>query len=125
MNLINYIKYFIIGGVLTLIGEIIINKFNNGIALSSYLYGAVPTIYLLLLWFSYLKTGKKGYDTFIVHSLINCGMFYIILLLLFILTYFYTNKKFNIFMHFFLALIIFIILSIIYFWKFYKKNFYF
>ena len=58
MNLINYIKYFIIGGVLTLIGEIIINKFNNGIALSSYLYGAVPTIYLLLLWFSYLKTGK-------------------------------------------------------------------
>jgi hypothetical protein len=125
MNLINYIKYFIIGGVSTLIGEIIINKFNNGIALSSYLYGAVPTIYLLLLWFSYLKTGKKGYDTFIVHSLINCGMFYIILLLLFILTYFYTNKKFNIFMHFFLALIIFIILSIIYFWKFYKKNFYF
>ena len=125
MNLINYIKYFIIGGVLTLIGEIIINKFNNIFALSSYLYGAVPTIYLLLLWFSYLKTGKKGYDTFIVHSLINCGMFYIILLLLFILTYFYTNKKFNIFMHFFLALIIFIILSIIYFWKFYKKNFYF
>lgn len=124
VNIKKYIEYFVIGGLLSLFGLIIIENFENGPALSSYLYGGLPTLYLLLMWISYNEKGKEGYDTFIVHSLINCGIFYIILVILFLLTYF-NRTNFNIYNDFIIATIIFIFLSIIYFKKFFKRKFIF
>ena len=127
MALQNQLAYFIIGGGATLLGELIVERYDHGIALSSYLYGAVPTIYIMLLWFAYAKSGKKGYDTFIAHSLINCGMFYIVLLILLGLSMLTPEKgnDFNIYTHFLIAVLAFVAMSALYFHFFFNKVFLF
>ena len=127
MEIIKYIKYFLLGGVLTVIGEMIIEKYETGVALSSYLYGAVPTIYMMLLWFSYLKSGKKGYDTFIVHSLVNCGMFYIVMLILFALSFnrLRLEKSFSLTTDLGIAFSVFLVMSVFYFKYFFEREFLF
>jgi len=127
MPLHNHLAYFVIGGGATLLGELIVERYDHGIALSSYLYGAVPTIYIMLLWFAYVKSGKKGYDTFIAHSLINCGMFYIVLLILFGLSSLTSRKgkDFNISIQFLIAVLTFAAMSALYFHFFFHKVFLF
>lgn len=125
MDISKYVGYFLLGGVVTVIGEMIIEKYESGVALSSYLYGAVPTIYMMLLWFAYIKSGKKGYDTFIVHSLVNCGMFYIVMLILFALSFnrLRLKKSFSLTTDLGIAFSVFLVMSTIYFKYFFKRKF--
>jgi len=125
MDINKYALYFILGGASTVLGDMIISNYDKGVALSTYMYGGVPTIYMMLLWFAYRDGGKEGYDTFVVHSLVNCGMFYVVLLILFGLTVSGAKQKksFSIETDLGLALLAFIFMSVLYFKYFFSREF--
>jgi len=59
MDLYSYIKYFILGGILMVGTNYLLDKYNNGPALVAYLYCA-PTIYLIIMYIIYQTRGING-----------------------------------------------------------------
>jgi hypothetical protein len=119
MDLYKYIKYFILGGSVTLFVNYLSDKFKHGPALTAYLYCA-PDIYLVIMYVIYKSRGLKGYYTFIVHSLINYIANLVVILLLVILIN-YTGL--SVYLNFLLVSVLFIIYSIYYFLYVYKLEF--
>jgi hypothetical protein len=119
MDWYKHIKYFILGGSVTLLVHFLVDKFKHGPALTSYLYCA-PDIYLVIMYVIYKTRGLKGYYTFIVHSLINyTANLVVILLLTFLTNYIGTS----IYLNFFIVSVLFICYSIYYFLYIYKLEF--
>ena len=119
MGLYNYIRYFILGGVIMAGSNYLLEKYHNAPALIAYLYCA-PTIYLAIMYIIYKSRGLNGYYTFIVHSFINyIANAVFILILIFLIKY--ISK--NVYKDFFIASIIFIAYSIYYFLHIYKLQF--
>jgi len=114
-----YIQYFFIGGFSTILFYFILENFEQGSALSAYIYCA-PTIYLIAMYIIYINSGIEGFYNFLVHSLINYVPNLIIIIFV-TLAVKYTNIPMNII--FGSAFVLFILYSIIYFQYFYKKNF--
>lgn len=119
MDLYKYVKYFILGGSVTLFVNYLSDKFKHGPALTAYLYCA-PDIYLVIMYVIYKSRGLKGYYTFIVHSLINYIANLVVILLLVILIN-YTGL--SVYLNFLLVSVLFIIYSIYYFLYVYKLEF--
>ena len=118
-KLSKYIRYFILGGCATIFVNYILENFEDGPALSAYIYCA-PTIYLIIMYLVYIDRGINGYYTFITHSIINYIANILILFLLIFLTKYTTI---NIYLSFSIATIIFLFYSIYYFIYVYKKKF--
>ena len=118
MNLHKYVKSFILGGIILVGTDYILDKYHNGPALTAYLYCA-HTIYLIIMYVIYKSRGIDGYYTFIVHSFIN----YLANILLIILLIFLTNYISNIYKSFFIISLLFIFYSIYYFSNIYKLEF--
>ena len=119
MDFYKHIKYFIIGGSVTLLVNYLVENYKNGPALTAYLYCA-PDIYLVIMYIIYKSRGLKGYYTFIVHSLINYTANTMVILLLTFLTK-YTSI--NIYLNFSIVSLLFIFYSIYYFLYIYKLEF--
>jgi hypothetical protein len=119
MDLYKYVKYFILGGSVTLFVNYLSEKFKHGPALTAYLYCA-PDIYLVIMYVIYKSRGLKGYYTFIVHSLINYIANLLVILILVVLIN-YTGL--SIYQNFLLVSVLFIIYSIYYFLYVYKLEF--
>jgi hypothetical protein len=119
MNLYESIKYFILGGSVTLLVNYLVEKYKHGPALTAYLYCA-PDIYLLIMYIIYKSRGLKGYYTFIVHSLVNYAANMVVILLL---TFLINCTSINIYINFLIVLILFICYSIYYFLYIYKLEF--
>ena len=119
MDLYTYIQYFILGGLITVFVNYVLEKYKNGPALTAYLYCA-PTIYLLIIYMIYKDRGLKGYYTFIVHSLINYVANSVVILFLILLTK-YTSI--NLYINCLLVSILFIYYSIYYFMNTYRLEF--
>ena len=114
-----YIQYFLIGGFSTIFFYFILENFEQGSALSAYIYCA-PTIYLIAMYIIFVNRGLEELYNFLIHSLINFvpNLFIIIFVTLAVK---YTNIPMNII--FGSAFLLFIVYSILYFQCFYKKNF--
>lgn len=119
MNLYESIKYFILGGSVTLLVNYLVEKYKHGPALTAYLYCA-PDIYLIIMYIIYKSRGLKGYYTFIVHSLVNYAANMVVILLL---TFLINCTSINIYINFLIVLILFICYSIYYFLYIYKLEF--
>lgn len=119
MNLYEIIKYFILGGVITICGSYLVEKYEYAPALSAYLY-CTPTITLLIMYIIYKNRGLKGYYTFIMHSLINGVGFIIFFLSLIFLTKYTSN---TIYQNVLLGSVLYICYSIYYFSHIYKLQF--
>jgi hypothetical protein len=119
MNLYESIKYFILGGSVTLLVSYLVEKYKHGPALTAYLYCA-PDIYLIIMYIIYKSRGVKGYYTFVIHSLINYVANIVVILLLLLLIK-YTGL--HIYTTFLIALLFFICYSIYYFMNIYKLEF--
>jgi hypothetical protein len=118
-KLSKYIRYFILGGCATIFVNYILENFEDGPALSAYIYCA-PTIYLIIMYLVYIDRGINGYYTFITHSIIN----YIAnILILFLLIFLTKYTKIDIYLSFSIATIVFLFYSIYYFMYVYKKKF--
>lgn len=119
MDFLNkHIKYFILGGSVTLLVNYLVENYKHGPALTAYLY-CTPDIYLVMMYIIYKSRGINGYYTFIVHSFIN----YLANILLIILLIFLTNYISNIYKSFFIVSVLFILYSIYYFLNIYKLEF--
>lgn len=119
MDWYKHIKYFILGGSVTLLVNCLVEKYKHGPALNAYLYCA-PDIYLVIMYIIYKSRGLKGYYTFIVHSLINyTANIVVILLLVFLTKYIGTS----IYINFSIVSVLFICYSIYYFMYIYKLEF--
>jgi len=90
MDLYKYINYFILGGIITIFGTYLVEKYEYAPALSAYLY-CTPTVILLIMYIIYKTRGLKGYYIFIIHSLINCAAVIIFFLALMFLTKYTSN----------------------------------
>jgi hypothetical protein len=119
MNLYQNIKYFILGGSVTLLVHFLVDKYKHGPSLTAYLYCA-PDIYLVIMYIIYKSRGVKGYYTFIVHSLINYAANLVVILLLVLLIN-YTGL--SIYQNFLLVSVLFIIYSVYYFLYVFKLDF--
>ncbi len=119
MDLYKYIKYFILGGSVTILVNYLVENYKHGPALNAYIYCA-PDIYLVIMYIIYKSRGIKGYYTFVVHSLINYTANLIVILLLILLIK-YTGL--HIYATFVLALLLFICYSVYYFMNIYKLEF--
>ena len=119
MDLYKYVKYFILGGAVTILVNYLVEKYKHGPALSAYIYCA-PDIYLVIMYIIYKSRGIKGYYTFIIHSLINYTANVVVILLLLLLIK-YTGL--HIYATFLIALLFFISYSIYYFINIYKLEF--
>ena len=119
MNLYKYIHYFILGGLVTIFTNFLLEKYKDGPALSAFIYCA-PSIYLVIMYIIYKDRGLNGYYTFIVHTLINYIANIIVLLVLIFLTN-YISK--NVYLNFLLVTLLFIYYSIYYFLHDYKLQF--
>lgn len=115
----NYIQYFLIGGISTILFYFILENFEQGSALSAYIYCA-PTIYLIAMYIIYINEGIKGFYNFLMHSLINY-LPNLLIIILISLAIKYTNIP--ILIIFGSAFIFFILYSIIYFQYIYTKEF--
>lgn len=120
MNIKKYLSNFILGGIATIMVNYILENFEDGPALTAYIYVA-PTIYLVIMYLTYKDRGINGYYTFLVHSFIN-SLFFIFSLYLLVLLTKYTN--WNVYLNFGLAISIFVIYSIFYFYYIFKMKFY-
>ena len=119
MDFLNkHIKYFILGGSVTLLVNYSVENYKHGPALTAYLYCA-PDIYLVIMYIIYKSRGINGYYTFIIHSFIN----YLVNIVLIILLIFLTNYISNIYKSFFIVSVLFILYSIYYFLNIYKLEF--
>lgn len=119
MSLFTNIKYFILGGSIMVGTNYLLEKYNNGPALTAYLYCA-PTIYLLIAYLIYKNRGFNGYYTFVVHSLINyLANALIIIALIFVIK----NITRNLFKSSVIVAILFIWYSVYYFLNIYKIEF--
>ena len=118
MDLYTYIQYFILGGLITVFVNYVLEKYKNGPALTAYLYCA-PDIYLVLMYIIYKSRGTDGYYTFIVHTFIN----YLANIVLIIFLIFLTKYIGNIYNSFFIISLLFIFYSIYYFSNIYKLEF--
>jgi hypothetical protein len=118
MNLHKYVKSFILGGIILVGTDYILDKYHNGPALTAYLYCA-PTIYLIIMYVIYKSRGIDGYYTFIVHSFIN----YIANTVFIIFLIFLTKYLYDVYQAFFIVSILFIFYSIYYFLHIYKLEF--
>lgn len=119
MNLYEFIKYFILGGVITIFGTYLVEKYEYAPALSAYLY-CTPTVILLIMYIIYKNRGLKGYYIFIIHSLINCAAVIIFFLALMFLTKYTSN---TIYQNILLGSLLYICYSIYYFFYIYKLQF--
>ena len=119
MDLYKYIQYFILGGLATIFVNYLLENYEDGPALSAYLYCA-PTIYLIIMYIVYKDRGLNGYYTFIIHSIINYIANIVILLFLVFLTKYISA---NVYLNFSLVSILFIYYSIYYFLYIYKLKF--
>lgn len=119
MDLYKSIKYFILGGSATLLVHLLVEKYKHGPALTAYLYCA-PDVYLVVMYIIYKTSGLKGYNTFIVHSLINYTANLILILILAFLTNYIRT---SIYLNFSIVSILFISYSIYYFLYIYKLQF--
>ena len=120
MNLKKYLGNFILGGLATIFVNYILENFEDGPALTAYIYVA-PTIYLVIMYLTYKDRGINGYYTFLVHSFIN-SLFFIFSLYLLVLLTKYTN--WNVYLNFLISISIFVIYSIFYFLYLFKMKFY-
>jgi hypothetical protein len=118
MDLYSYVKYFILGGIIMVGTNYLLDKYHNGPALIAYLYCA-PTIYLIIMYIIYQTRGINGYYTFIVHSFIN----YIANTAIIVFLIFLTKYLSNAYKSFFIVSILFIFYSIYYFLYIYKLEF--
>jgi hypothetical protein len=118
MELYEYIKYFILGGSVTILVNYLVENYKHGPALTAYLYCA-PDIYLVIMYIIYKTRGINGYYSFLMHSFIN----YLANILLIILLIFLTNYLSNIYKSFFIVTVLFILYSIYYFLYVYKLEF--
>ena len=91
MNVKKYIGNFILGGLATIFVNYILENFDDGPALTAYIYVA-PTIYLIIMYLTYKDRGINGYYTFLVHSFIN-SLFFIFSLYILILLTRYTSLE--------------------------------
>jgi len=118
MNLHKYVKSFILGGIILVGTDYILDNYHNGPALTAYLYCA-PTIYLIIMYVIYKSRGIDGYYTFIVHSFIN----YIANTVFIVFLIFLTKYLCDVYKSFFIISILFIFYSIYYFLHIYKLEF--
>ena len=118
MDLHRYGKNFILGGMILVGTDYILDKYHNGPALTAYLYCA-PTIYLLIMYIIYKSRGIDGYYTFIVHSFIN----YLANIVFIIFLIFLTKYLCDVYQAFFIVSILFIFYSVYYFLHIYKLEF--
>jgi len=119
MDLYKYIKYFILGGSVTILVNYLLENYKHGPALNAYIYCA-PDIYLVIMYIIYKSRGIKGYYTFVIHSLINYTANILVILLLILLIK-YTGL--HVYVTFLIALLFFIGYSIYYFLYIYKLEF--
>jgi hypothetical protein len=119
MDIYKYIRYFLLGGFGTIFVNYLIENYEEGPALSAYLYCA-PTIYLIILYIIYKDKGVNEYYTFIVQSIINYTANIFILIFLVFLTKYISS---NVYLNFSLITILFIYYSIYYFLYLYKLKF--
>ena len=119
MNLYSNIKYFILGGSIMVGTHYLLEKYNNGPALTAYLYCA-PTIYIVVMYMIYTTRGLNGYYTFIVHSLINYVANVLIIVALIFLIKYIPGKMFETSV---IVSILFTLYSIYYVLNIYKLDF--
>ena len=119
MSLITNIKFFIFGGSIMVGTNYLLEKYNNGPALTAYLYCA-PTIYMVVMYMIYKTRGLNGYYTFIVHSLINYVANVLIIIALMFLIKYMPGKMLE---TSFIVSILFTLYSIYYFLSIYKLDF--
>tara|TARA_Y100000589_G_C27171647_1_gene636972 strand:+ start:539 stop:925 length:387 start_codon:yes stop_codon:yes gene_type:complete len=109
----SFIRNFIIGGLGISILGLLIEYTQSGVAYSSYLYSALPTVYFFLFWITYKIHGEKGISNLNIHLILGCIIF-----ILFVLSCHFSHKLGNNYViSLFLATLVFVILSYIYFKK--------
>ena len=114
------LQNFILGGIGTTILGYLIEYVPSGIAYSCYLYGALPTVHIFLLWITYKAHGVKEFGTLHVHLSICCGIF-----IFYMLSIHFLHKLgiMNYPSAFLWSTLAFIIVSIMYFKLLIKKKF--
>tara|TARA_A100001015_G_scaffold319225_1_gene441474 strand:- start:156 stop:527 length:372 start_codon:yes stop_codon:yes gene_type:complete len=119
MNITKYLWNFILGGSATILVNYLLENFEDGPALTAYIYVA-PTIYLVVMYLTYRDRGFQGYYSFLVHSFINSMFFLFTLYILLLLTKY---TYFNVFINFAISTLIFVLYSIYYFKYIFKMKF--
>jgi len=70
-----FLKHFMIGGIGISVLGLLIEFSKFGVAYSSYLYAALPTVYFYLFWLTYKVHGEKGISNLNIHILIGTSLF--------------------------------------------------
>ena len=73
----SFCKNFLFGGIAIAILAIIIEFSKFGVAYSSYLYAALPSVYFYLFWITYKFYGEKSVNNLNVHLILGTLIFII------------------------------------------------
>ena len=107
----SFIKHLLIGGTAIACLAVIIEHFTFGIEYSSYLYAALPTVYFYLFWITYNKYGDSGIGRLNIHLIWGTLLF----LLFVATTHIMHINGFHYWTSFAISLLLFVVLSWMYF----------
>ena len=106
-------RNFVLGGLGIALLGLLIEYTKLGVAYSSYLYSALPTVYFFLFWMTYKVHGEGGINNLNIHLIIGCVLF-----IAFVASCHLSHKLGNNYVvSLFIATILFIYLSHLYFTK--------